>query len=198
MTDYSDPRPFYDRALVHVRALMAAVRPDQLGDPTPCADFDVRTLLSHLLATVDRARVVGAGEPPFSVPSFVTGVADDGWVDAHREATERMWTVWSDDARLDAPVEVPWGHVAGRDALWGYVNETVVHAWDLAVATGQDPEADPDLAEATLAAARRYLPAGPREGFPFDPAVEPAPDAGPTERLANWSGRRSRPALVGS
>jgi hypothetical protein len=28
--------------------------------------------------------------------------------------------------------------------------------------------------------------------MPFAPLVEPAADAGPTERLANWSGRTTR------
>jgi hypothetical protein len=39
---------------------------------------------------------------------------------------------------------------------------------------------------------QRALPAEGRERLPFDPPVEPAEDAGPTERLANWLGRRSR------
>jgi hypothetical protein len=59
-------------------------------------------------------------------------------------------------------------------------------------ATGQDPEADPALVAPAYATMQRALPATGREGFPFDPPVEPAPDAGPTERLANWTGRASR------
>jgi hypothetical protein len=56
---------------------------------------------------------------------------------------------------------------------------------------GQDAEADADTAVATLAAARTILPAAVRGGeVPFAAVVESAPDAGPTERLANWAGRR--------
>ena len=85
---------------------------------------------------------------------------------------------------------MPWGSVPGAGAIWGYLNETLVHGWDLAVATGQPSEADPDLAGAALAAAQRFIPAGPRgPEVPFGDAVSPAPDAGPTEQLANWSGR---------
>ncbi len=66
-----------------------------------------------------------------------------------------------------------------------------MHGWDLAVATGQDAEADPGLAVAALAQARQILPAAIRGGdVPFADVVEPAPDAGPTERLANWAGHR--------
>lgn len=189
-----DPRPHYDRALRRAVELIAAVRPDQLDGPTPCPDFDVRALLGHLVATVDRARVIGEGGAPFSVPSVVTGVPDDGWVTALVTAVERMWPAWRDDARLDALVTVPWGTVPGRAAVWGYLNEALVHGWDLAVATGQDPEADADLALAALAGAEQKIPADRRGGpVPFGPVVEPAPDAGPTERLANWNGRTAPP-----
>jgi uncharacterized protein (TIGR03086 family) len=102
-----------------------------------------------------------------------------------------MRAVWADDTLLDRPTTVPWGTLPGRATIWGYLNEALVHGWDLAVATGQDPEADPALVGAALAAVQRFLPADMRGGeIPFNPVVEPAPDAGPTERLANWSGHR--------
>jgi uncharacterized protein (TIGR03086 family) len=105
---------------------------------------------------------------------------------------DKLWSIWSDDTILDRPVTVPWGSVPGRAAIWGYLNETLVHGWDLAVATGQEAEADPDLAETVLAVVRRVIPAEPRGGhMPFAAVVEPAPGAGPTERLANWSGHRA-------
>jgi uncharacterized protein (TIGR03086 family) len=189
MDNDTDPRPHYDRALHWAQQLVAGTRADQLDDPTPCPEFDVRTLLGHLVATVGRARVIGEGGAPFSVPSLVTGVADGGWADAFAAAVHELWPVWSADELLDAPRSVPWGEVPGRAALWGYVNETLVHGWDLALATGQPTEADADLAEITLAGARAQIPASVRSGpVPFAPVVEPAPDAGPTERLANWSG----------
>ena len=32
----TDPREFYERALAQTEQIVAAVRPDQLGDHTPC------------------------------------------------------------------------------------------------------------------------------------------------------------------
>lgn len=184
-----DPRPYYRRALHWAHQLISEVTPVQLGGRTPCPELDVAGLLGHLVATVHRARVIGEGAEPFSVPSVVTGVADDAWADAFAEAEDKLWTVWDDDARLDAELRAPWGVVSGRAALWGYVNETLVHGWDLAVATGRPVEADADLAEAALGPARDKIAADRRGGgIPFGPVVEPAPEAGPTERLANWSG----------
>jgi uncharacterized protein (TIGR03086 family) len=86
--------------------------------------------------------------------------------------------------------------VPGRGAVGAYTSETLVHGWDLAVATGQDSEADPELAEAVLALARWAIPAEPRGGHvPFAQPVEPAAGAGATERLANWSGH-ARPVTI--
>lgn len=191
MTANTDPRTAYDRALTWANDLISRVEPTDLDRPTPCSEYEVRALLGHLVATVDRARRIGEGGDPRTMPTSVTGVPDDGWSAAFAAAVDKMTPVWADDALLDRPVTVPWGTVPGRAALWGYVNEALVHGWDLAVATGQDAEADADLAEAALAGAQAKIPADRRGGpIPFAEVVEPAPDAGPTERLANWSGHR--------
>lgn len=189
-TNATDPRPLYAAAIDRVCTLLPGAT--DLDAPTPCAEFDVRALLGHLLTTVERAHVVGEGGDVHSVPLVITGVADDAWADTYRAAADEALAVWTDDALLDTDVVVPWGAVPGRGALWGYLNEALVHGWDLAVATGQDPEADPALAAAALDAARGFLPADSRGGpVPFAAVVEPRAGAGPTERLANWSGRTS-------
>lgn len=191
MTTTTDPRPLYADALTWVHGLMTHVDAARLTDPTPCPEFDVATLLGHLVATVERARVIGEGGEPASVPLVVTDLADPA--DAYLAATGRMWTVWSDDALLGRSVTAPWGTVPGRATVWGYLNETLVHGWDLAVATCLDPEADPRLAAPVLEVAQRFIPAEHRGGpVPFGPVVTSRPDAGPTERLANWSGHAYR------
>jgi len=198
MTTATDPRPLYRRALLWVTSLLSAVRPDKLDQPTGCEEFDVRALAGHLVATVHRARVIGEGGEPFSVPHVITGIPDNDWAQAYTEFARAMWAVWDDDAKLHATVAAPWGTIPGSAAIWGYLNETLVHGWDLATATGQDPEADPDVVGPLLSIAASIIPAEPRGGrVPFAAVVEPAPDAGPTERLANWNGRRT-PATAAS
>jgi uncharacterized protein (TIGR03086 family) len=185
----TDPRPHYRTALAWVRALADDVAASRLADPTPCTEYDVRALLGHLVATVDRLRVVGEGGDPDPMPRVVTGIGDDAWGDALSAAEDKAAAVWADDTRLDALVTVPWGRVPGRAAVWGYVREALVHGWDLAVATGQDVEADPATAQAALVETQRVLPAQPRGGpIPFAAPVVPRPGAGPTEKLANWCG----------
>jgi uncharacterized protein (TIGR03086 family) len=187
----TDPRSGYRAALDWVTGLTAAVRPDQLELPTPCPEYDVRALLGHLICTVRRARAIADGTSPFAVPTIVADVADDALATTYAGDAKRALDAWAADALLDTIVTVPWGQVPGRGAVGAYTNETLVHGWDLAVATGQGCEADPELATAILAVARRAIPADPRGGeVPFAPPVEPAPGVGPTEQLANWSGHR--------
>lgn len=189
----TDPRPLYFRALERVAGLAAAVPDERMADPTPCPGFDVRTLLGHLVTTARRPRALAEGTDPLALPLVSTDLPEGpaaGYA-AEVAAVRAGWAGAHGAALLDRAVRVPWGEASGRDALWGYLNETLVHGWDLAVATGQDPETDPDLAVAAMAAARRMIPAGMRGGpMPFAPVVPSAPGAGPTERLANWSGHR--------
>lgn len=184
-----DPRRIYLGATAWVTSLLSTVREDQRCLPTPCDEFDVRTLSTHLLGTVGRVIAIAELGDAESVPPL----APEHDAETFAQLAERAHRTWADDALLDKPVTVPWGQAPGREALWGYIGEALVHGWDLAVATGQPSEADPTLVEPTAAEVRRFLPAAARvPGVPFSSVVEPRPEAGPTERLANWSGRSAQ------
>jgi uncharacterized protein (TIGR03086 family) len=184
----ADPRPQLWATLDQAGEVLRDVRPAQFPLPTPCDDFDVQRLIGHLLGVLGRIEHVGAGGLPFEVPSIVEGVTDP--VPAWEEARKRLEAVWSDDAVLDRPMQVPWGAVTGRGAALGYTQELLAHTWDLAVATGQRARLDDDLAAPTLDFAHERVPAEPRGGpIPFAPPVELASSGGTYERLAAWLGR---------
>jgi hypothetical protein len=79
-----------------------------------------------------------------------------------------------------------------------YLNEIIVHTWDLAVATGRAPQWDDEILEVAYAAIQRGLPADGRSvtgdgsdgGSPFAPVVDVAGDAPLIDRLVAWNGRR--------
>jgi uncharacterized protein (TIGR03086 family) len=192
MTGTPDPRQMYDRALAQTGTIIENVKPSQLDDPTPCDNFDVRALLSHLVGAVNRAATFGEGGDGLAVPARADGVPDDGWPDAFRQASDRARAAWADEAKLDRMVRVPWGEVPGRGALSGYVQEVLTHGWDLSKATGQPTELAPDLAEFALAFAHRALPPDlDRTGddVPFDPPTTAPAASGPYTQLAAWLGR---------
>jgi uncharacterized protein (TIGR03086 family) len=186
----NDPRDLLWRAVAQTESVLAAVRQDQAGLPTPCAEWDVRTLASHLVGVIVRVALIGEGADALSVPPFA-GLSEDPaeWTAPYRDATARAAAAWADGAKLDAMFAVPWGKVPGRVALAGYVREVLAHGWDLAVATGQETELDQELGAFGLEVARRSLPAGDRAGIPFGPVVEVPAGAGTYAQLAAWLGR---------
>ena len=195
MNSLNDPREIFGRAVAQTESIIAAVRQDQAGLPTPCDEWDVRTLASHMVGVVIRVALVGEGADALGVSPFAE-LADDpagdqqpGWAAAYRAAVARAAAAWADDAKLDAMFAVPWGKVPGRVALAGYVREVLAHGWDLAVATGQETELDQELGAFALAVAKRSLPAGGRDGIPFGPVVEVPAGAGTYTQLAAWLGR---------
>ncbi|WP_367320671.1 TIGR03086 family metal-binding protein [Streptomyces sp. HUAS ZL42] len=186
-----DPRPLYARATEQAAALIKTVRPEQLNDPTPCAEFDVRLLLSHMVGGTLRIAVVGEGGDGLAVRPFADEVEDDAWTGAYDEVRTRALKAWETDARMESPVRVPWGEVPGRAALSGYVMEIVTHTWDLSEALGHPLELDPELAEFALATARRVLPDEQRDAnTPFFSALPAAEGTDTYGELAAWLGRK--------
>jgi len=114
MTQMTDPRQIHQRAMAQTEAVVAAVQPAQLALPTPCTEYDVRGLLSHIVGGLNRIAIVGEGGDGLAVPARADGVPGDGWLAAYQAARSRVTAAWADDARLDALVEVPWGKFPGR------------------------------------------------------------------------------------
>ncbi len=199
-----DPRPILDRALATGEGVIAGVRPEQLTDPTPCTDMDVRAMLAHLIGVLDRVAALGDGEDPFAVTE--APVPDDRWADAWKESRRRAADAWSDDAVLERPMALPWLEGSGAEVLASYFSELTVHTWDLATATGQQPDWDDTVVTAALEA-RQILPAENRRALyekiatemgldevavPFAEAVPIADDAPAIDRLVAWNGRDPR------
>ncbi|MFI6566712.1 TIGR03086 family metal-binding protein [Streptomyces sp. NPDC050534] len=186
-----DPRPVYARATEQAAALIGTVRPEQLNGPTPCAEFDVRALLGHVVGGTRRIAVVGEGGDGMAVRPVTDGVKDDGWPAAYEEVRTRVLDAWAGDDRMEAPVRVPWGEVPGRAALSGYVMELVTHTWDLSESLGHPLELDQELAEFALATARRVLPDPDRDAdTPFATAQSAPEEADSYGQLAAWLGRK--------
>jgi uncharacterized protein (TIGR03086 family) len=186
-----DPRSYLTRSLAQTAGIIDAVRLDQLDDPTPCTEYNVRALLSHMVGGVRRTALVGEGADAFAQPARADEIADDAWAKAYRQMADRAAAAWDDAAKLDAIFTLPWGSVPGRAAIAGYTQETLTHGWDLAKATGQPTEGDAELALFVLDFAAKALPESPRGGdVPFEAVVAAPDDAGPYTRLAAWLGRR--------
>ena len=204
-----DPRAVFAKAVALGGQVIAAVRPDQLDDATPCEGMPVRDLLAHLGSLLPRVAAIGRGENIFGIaPSVVDhDVAGDGWAALWADGAHQVQAVWSDDAVLDRTIVLPWATSSGAETLAGYTSEVTVHTWDLARATGQHPAWDDQVVEVGLGAIQATLPgegrmamfeaiqagmpAAERTGVPpFAEAVAVPADAPLIDQLVAWTGRR--------
>jgi uncharacterized protein (TIGR03086 family) len=76
------------------------------------------------------------------------------------------------------------------EAFAGTFMDTLVHSWDLAVATGQDRTLAPDLVDACIAMFLPEMPVRGREAGLVGPAVDVGPDPSSQDRLLGAMGRR--------
>ncbi len=161
-------------------------------------------MLRHLVGVLDRIAALGNGGDPFAVTE--TQAPDDDWSGAWTAAGARATAAWNDDTVLERPMALPWIQGTGAEVLTSYFSELTVHTWDLAVATGQQPDWDDAVVTAALAA-RPILPAEnrralfeeisaamglPEVAIPFAEAVPVRDDAPAIDRLVAWNGRDPR------
>jgi uncharacterized protein (TIGR03086 family) len=180
-----NPLAQFDRAVAVANDVIAAVKPDQLDHPTPCTDWSVRQLLNHLVGgnLMFASIVTDAPRPDRSVDHL-----GDDPLGAFQDTVLDLRTLFSADGVLAATYDTPIGRGPGSQLVTMRVVEMTVHSWDLAKATGQSTDLDPELAEECLVTLRAATARG-RDGGPFGPE-RPAPEgASAADRLAAFAGR---------
>lgn len=179
------------RAVQVAADVLAGVEPGQLDDPTPCTAWPVRELVNHLVggsyffaAAIESGEFAADGPPP---PDFAAG----DFVGAYSVGTAKLAAALQSPDAPPERVSVPFGEFSGADFVGIATTDTLAHAWDLARATGQSTDLDPELAGRVLAAAPDLIPDAWRgdDPAPFRPE-QPAPEGATTaDRLAAYLGR---------
>ena len=184
---FDGQRRDYGATLAWVGRLMTATRPEQLSGPTPCAEYDVRTLMGHLIGTAYRGLGTARGGSTRAVPHAVTDVADEDLAATYVDLAGRSERAWSAVGSGEQVLVAPWGRCSALDGARGFTVETVTHGWDLAVATGQPSDAPDGVAERCLEFAAATIPDRLR-GVMYDDPITSRPGLTPTERLAQLLG----------
>ncbi|MBV9831880.1 MAG: TIGR03086 family protein [Marmoricola sp.] len=175
-----------DSAVTYTHATLQRARRSPLTLPTPCADWDLGTLLLHMedsLATIGEAAELGRVD-----------VADNPRRDGADRLVDRIVqracvtrSAWL-QRLTSAPIAV--GDLAlGRDTLVlvGAL-EIAVHGWDVAEATGWPSPLPEDLAVRLYDVALAVVTPTER-GRRFGPAVDVPPTASAGRRLLAHLGR---------
>jgi len=183
------------RAEQRLDDLVAALPRDAYRRPTPCTDWDVAALLSHTLTGMEVFASAVDGLPgPTAEEMFGGGdlLAGDPAA-ATARAVARSQAAWRDLQDADTTLTTILGPLPAGEMLSISAFATLVHTWDLAMATGQ-PFADlpADLLAHADEVARAIVPGLRAQGEGhalFQPEVVPAADATATERLMAFLGR---------
>jgi uncharacterized protein (TIGR03086 family) len=191
----NDRRPALYASYELAARVVTAVGDQDLSKPTPCPEYDVATLVDHLVGAADRAVAVGRGEAP--APEEFPHVQLADAPELLRQSGRAAEVAWSDDSRLEATVTMPWGETyTGETLVDMYLAELAAHSWDVAVSTGQGGELGPEIAGPALEGARAMLKPEYRDlmgkGNPFGPEVAPPEDATGWELFAAFMGRPPR------
>lgn len=206
-TSTNDPRPLFVAAVDIATPIIAGVRPEHLGLPSPCHDYNVKGLLDHLVFVLYRVAAIGRGQEAFAPGSLGDPVVEHvDWAADWLTAADAVDDVWSDDALLATTVVLPWATMTGADVLAMYVSEITTHTWDVATATGQQPRWEDAVCQLALDTMRRDLPMADRtpmwDAFratapanlqfdaPFANAVAVSSDAPLIDQLVAWTGRQ--------
>jgi len=168
----------YERASVwtgtKVRGAVA-----QLDAPTTCEPWNVRTLLNHMLQIQRYFVGVARGEDiTLSLSEDPPDLlSDDPCSDFDQARAETLRT-------FGQP-----GVIEKTGTVLGNVfGDQLIHGWDLAVSTGQDPTMPEGLPEAAYALTHGRWPEEQRKGV-LKPEIRIAADASPQEKLLAYSGR---------
>lgn len=137
------------RAVEWWQRTLEGVGADQWDDPTPCTDWNVRALVNHVV-----------GEDLWTVPLLegrtIAEVGDqfDGDVlgddPISRSSSASAAAVAASEKHLPegGMVSVSWGQIPAVEYVNQLSADHLVHGWDLAAATGQARDLDPELVAA--------------------------------------------------
>ena len=160
-----------------------------LSAPTPCGDWDLRTLLNHtILWTSYSAERRAHGESVAEDLMNKDFTADPGFREDYARQIGQAVQAWSDPQTWAGTLNVMGDATPAADVGAMLLMEMALHGWDVARATGQEFSADDttakaleDIVQAQAELFRKY------QGFAD--AIEPTPDATAFERALTLSGR---------
>jgi uncharacterized protein (TIGR03086 family) len=134
----------YRRGLAEFTGRVAMIGYDQWAAPTPCAGWDVRALVNHVVAEDRWAVPLFAGSTiPEVGDRFAGDLLGADPLAAAREAASQAAEAVAEPGALDRTVQLSVGPTPAREYLHQLLAEHLVHGWDLAVAIGADPRLDP-------------------------------------------------------
>lgn len=181
-----------ERAFASTAKVLANVQAGDLDKSTPCASWKVRDVVNHLVGgTTFFAVTAETGVAPDLARGDEPGVAAEDITRSYEEGAARAVAAFRAPGAMEKTMKLPFGEFPGAIFVMIAASDTFTHGWDVARATGQSSDLDPELAGQLLAAS--MIPdefRGADGVMPFGPKVD-APESAPVaDRLAAYLGRQ--------
>jgi uncharacterized protein (TIGR03086 family) len=166
------------------------IRDDQWGAPTPDDEWDVATLVDHLIdenrwvaPLLDGMSLAEAGDAVAALPP----PAQDR-VGAWDAAAAASAAAFSRDGVLESSVALSRGSTPARQYIGEMIFDLCVHSWDLGRAIGSQQPLPEELAAAAFGMAKSF---GDLSAFGdmYKPAVSIPDEAPLVDRLIAYTGR---------
>ena len=177
-----------DPLVAHLRAqdvfarVFFNVTTEQLSLPTPCSEWNVEALIDHVIAGNQRVvqRAGGQVEP----------LAEDLGT-ALRSSAASAQDTFARPQALTRKYQLPIGEIPGTTFIELRTSDLLIHAWDLAVATRQPTDLDPELAEYVLSFSKQMMdrPGLRGDGRPYGEERPCANERPAVDRAAAFLGR---------
>ncbi len=181
------------QAFASTAGVLAEVDAQQLDGATPCASWQVREVINHLVGgTIYFAETAENGVAPTG--GEVTDFSAGDFVTEFNKGAARAVKAFEADGAMDKTMRLPFAELPGGVFVNIATIDTFTHGWDLAKATGQSTDLDPELATQLLAFAQGFLSdalRGPDGTAPFGAPVATPPGASPADELAAFLGRQA-------
>jgi uncharacterized protein (TIGR03086 family) len=182
------------KCFASTRGVLANVTPEQLeGATTPCASWSVKELVDHIVnGTTWFAVTAETGTTPAddAYPAFTA----DNFVDVFDAGSARAVKAFAADGAMERIMHLPFGDLPGAAFVYIASGDTFTHGWDLAKATGQSTDLDPETATQLLGIVGGMLPdalRGEDGQAPFGPVQQAPSGATAADTLAAFMGRRA-------
>jgi uncharacterized protein (TIGR03086 family) len=177
-----DPLGAHQRAQDTFARVLVNVTSDQLSSPTPCPEWDVKALIDHVIAGNQRVVERGGGH---------AAPLPEGVGAAHRASAKASQETFAEPQGLTRTYQISLGEVPGMVFLEIRTSDLLAHAWDLAIATGQPTDLDPELAEYVLEFLTQTMsrPGLRGEGRPYGEEQPCGDERSAADRVAAFLGR---------
>jgi uncharacterized protein (TIGR03086 family) len=176
----SDIAATYDRIAAGFDQRVQGVADDAWDSPAPCEGWTARDIVEHVAGSAGYLLGKLGYEPTEGLPP------KERWAEARAAISGAL----HDPEKAASPAESPFGPTTVEGMVQQLlINDTLIHTWDLARATGQDETLDAETV-ASAQAALTPLDAMIRRPGVFGDKIESAPDADDQTRLLNFVGRK--------